>query len=160
MRWSFSVGGEIGGWEGIWTVGSWILLLHILQFRYGNLEARLGKVRLQRPEALRASAVSASQRANEEKKAILAPGVTSLMTIYFRRSDLHSHMLCRASYKINQKKSKRDGRAAENTEKCTIAELSARGSPVAAGLPFSPAPHRCPGEIKKLGKKITSWQCW
>lgn len=103
--------------------------------------ARLGRVGLQRPEAHRASAVSASQKANGEEQAILAPCVTSLTTIFFSRSDLQSHMVCRASYKISQKKIERDGRAAENTDKCSIAELSARGLPGVIGLRFSPAPH-------------------
>lgn len=50
-------------------------------------------------------------------------------------------MVCRASYKIGWKKSERGGRAAESTDKCTVAELSTRASPALAGLPFSPAPH-------------------
>lgn len=108
----------------------------------GNVQsARLGSVGLQRPEAHRASAVSAFQRANGEEKTILAPGVTSLMTIFFSRSDLHSHMIFRASYKISEKKPKWDGRGAENIDKCTTAELLAKGSPAVAELPFSPALH-------------------
>lgn len=123
----------------------------------GNVQsAGLSRVGLQRPEAHRASAVSASQRANGEEKAILAPGVTSLMTIFFSRSDLHSQMDCRASDEISQKKSERDGRAAENTDKCTIAELSARGLPAVAGLPFSPAPHTDAQARLKTRKNIKS----
>lgn len=65
-------------------------------------------------------------------------------------------MVCRASYKISQKKSERDGRAAENTDKCTMAELSARGPPAVAGLPFSPAPHTDAQERLKNQEKFYS----
>lgn len=63
------------------------------------------RVRLQRPEAHRATAVSASKRANGEEKTILVPGVTSPLTNFFFRSDLHSHMVCKATCKISWKKS-------------------------------------------------------
>lgn len=62
------------------------------------------RVRLQRPEAHRATAVSASNRANGEEKSILVPGVTPPLTNFFR-SDLHSHMVCKATCKISWEKS-------------------------------------------------------
>lgn len=63
-----------------------------------------GRVRLQRPEAPRATALSASYRANREEKAILVPGVTSPLTNFRRRSVLHFHMVCKGTYKISWNK--------------------------------------------------------
>lgn len=61
-------------------------------------------------------------------------------------ADLHSHTICRATYKINGKKSERESR--KNTDKCTIAEHSARALPDAVGLFFfSSTTHRCTGKI-------------